>query len=72
MIIEKLIILLIVITIVLLLIKIIQDFKLMKKTEDKILDKIEELMTYAKENWEDQDTVNEAHFAIAVLKSLIK
>ncbi len=40
-----------------------------KKT---ILDKIDELMAYAKDNWEDQQTVNEAHFAIAILKSLIK
>lgn len=43
-----------------------------KFIKDKILDMIDELMEYAKNNREDQATVNEAHFAIAQLKRLIK
>jgi hypothetical protein len=33
---------------------------------------INDLEKYAKDNWEDQDTVNEAYFAIAQLNKLKK
>ena len=40
--------------------------------EERVIDKIDELMVYAKQNKKDYETVNEAHFAIAQLKSLLK
>ncbi len=39
--------------------------------EKETLDKMEQLMVYAKDNREDYETVNEAHFATAQLKEVI-
>jgi len=39
--------------------------------ENETLDKMEQLMVYAKDNREDYETVNEAHFATAQLKEVI-
>jgi len=44
----------------------------MEEFEEKVIDKIDELMVYAKQNKKDYETVNEAHFAIAQLKDLLK
>lgn len=36
-----------------------------------LLDKMEELMDYAKQNKKDYETVNEAHFSVAQIKEIL-
>lgn len=44
----------------------------MNKVHKILLDKAQELANYAKKNKNDPDTVNEACFAIAQIKDIIK
>ena len=44
---------------------------LLDNIEEEVVDKIDELMVYAKQNKKDYETVNEANFGIAQLKGIV-